>query len=236
MSPEQTGRMNRRIDSRIGSLLARRHASTSCSPGACRSRPATPSGGCTATWRASRRRPTRSVPSCPRCSPTSSSSCSPRCPTIATRARAGLAPRSRALPARVARARAARALPARASATSPIGSASRRGCTGATPSAPRCEAAFERVVATGSAGAGAGLGLLRASASHRWCTSCTGRSCASAGVFVAGKFEQYKRDIPYSTIVQAFRELVLDILAESEREHRGLAAAARRRRSGRTGS
>ncbi|MDI3289730.1 AAA family ATPase [Polyangium sp. 15x6] len=36
------------------------------------------------------------------------------------------------------------------------------------------------------------------------------------GFFVSGKFDQYKRDIPYSTIVQVVRELVLDILAESE--------------------
>lgn len=35
------------------------------------------------------------------------------------------------------------------------------------------------------------------------------------GFFITGKFDQYKRDIPYSTIVQAFRELVLEILAES---------------------
>ena len=54
------------------------------------------------------------------------------------------------------------------------------------------------------------------------------------GLFVAGKFDQYKRDIPYFTIVQAFRELVLDILAESEAQHRRLAASARRRRSGPT--
>jgi serine/threonine protein kinase len=36
------------------------------------------------------------------------------------------------------------------------------------------------------------------------------------GFFISGKFDQYKRGIPYSTIVQAFRELVLEILAESE--------------------
>jgi predicted ATPase/GAF domain-containing protein len=36
------------------------------------------------------------------------------------------------------------------------------------------------------------------------------------GLFVSGKFEPYKRDIPYSTIVATFRELVLDILTESE--------------------
>ncbi|WP_437747620.1 ATP-binding sensor histidine kinase [Sorangium sp. So ce1504] len=36
------------------------------------------------------------------------------------------------------------------------------------------------------------------------------------GFFLSGKFDQQKRDIPYSTIVQAFRELVLELLAESE--------------------
>ena len=36
------------------------------------------------------------------------------------------------------------------------------------------------------------------------------------GFFLSGKFDQYERDIPYSTIVQAVRGLVLEILAESE--------------------
>jgi PAS domain S-box-containing protein len=36
------------------------------------------------------------------------------------------------------------------------------------------------------------------------------------GVFISGKFDQYKRDIPYSTIVQAFQTLVRQILTESE--------------------
>lgn len=36
------------------------------------------------------------------------------------------------------------------------------------------------------------------------------------GFFVSGKFEQYKRDIPYLTITQAFRELVRQILTESD--------------------
>src|SRR4051812_34734242 len=36
------------------------------------------------------------------------------------------------------------------------------------------------------------------------------------GRLVAGKFEQYKRDIPYFTIAQALRELALDVLAEGE--------------------
>ncbi|HYD58835.1 MAG TPA: EAL domain-containing protein [Noviherbaspirillum sp.] len=36
------------------------------------------------------------------------------------------------------------------------------------------------------------------------------------GLFIAGKFDQYQRDIPYSTVTQAFLELVRAILAESE--------------------
>lgn len=36
------------------------------------------------------------------------------------------------------------------------------------------------------------------------------------GFFLSGKFDQYKRDIPYSTVVEAFQELVLELLAESE--------------------
>ncbi len=39
-----------------------------------------------------------------------------------------------------------------------------------------------------------------------------------AGFFISGKFDQYKRDIPYATLVQAFRELVRWILAESEEQ------------------
>jgi predicted ATPase len=77
--------------------------------------------------------------------------------------------------------------------------------------------AFSRVVATGTpevvlvAGA-AGVGKsslvqeLRKPVVH-------GR-----GFFAAGKFEQYKRDIPYSTIVDAFTELVFEILARGEEE------------------
>src|SRR6185436_18081366 len=36
------------------------------------------------------------------------------------------------------------------------------------------------------------------------------------GRFIAGKFEQYKRDIPYFTISQALRALALDFLAEGD--------------------
>jgi PAS domain S-box-containing protein len=36
------------------------------------------------------------------------------------------------------------------------------------------------------------------------------------GYFIAGKFDQYLRDIPYATLAQAFRELMQQLLAESE--------------------
>ncbi|WP_437719082.1 AAA family ATPase [Sorangium sp. So ce448] len=51
-------------------------------------------------------------------------------------------------------------------------------------------------------------------------------------LFLSGKFDQHRRDIPYSTLVQAFRELVLEILAESEDR----IAACRRRLLGALGS
>ncbi|MHC5597924.1 MAG: AAA family ATPase [Nostoc sp.] len=38
------------------------------------------------------------------------------------------------------------------------------------------------------------------------------------GVFICGKFDQYKRDIPYSTIVQAFQTLARQILTQPEDE------------------
>src|SRR6185312_8991784 len=38
------------------------------------------------------------------------------------------------------------------------------------------------------------------------------------GLFAAGKFDQYKRDIPYSTLAQALGSLVRQILVKSEAE------------------
>ncbi len=38
----------------------------------------------------------------------------------------------------------------------------------------------------------------------------------SRGYFIAGKFDQYKRNIPYSALIQAFGELIQQLLAESE--------------------
>ena len=38
------------------------------------------------------------------------------------------------------------------------------------------------------------------------------------GLFASGKFDQYKRDIPYSTLAQAFQSLIRPLLAKSEAE------------------
>jgi PAS domain S-box-containing protein len=38
------------------------------------------------------------------------------------------------------------------------------------------------------------------------------------GIFISGKFDQYKRDIPYATLAQAFRNLIRQILSQSEAE------------------
>jgi serine/threonine protein kinase len=40
------------------------------------------------------------------------------------------------------------------------------------------------------------------------------------GLFAAGKFDQYKRDVPYATMAQAFQMLVRQILVKSEEEVR----------------
>src|SRR4029434_9517426 len=38
------------------------------------------------------------------------------------------------------------------------------------------------------------------------------------GLFSSGKFDQYKRDIPYSTLAQAFQNLIRPLLSKSEAE------------------
>ena len=38
------------------------------------------------------------------------------------------------------------------------------------------------------------------------------------GLFASGKFDQYKRDIPYATLAQAFQSLIRPILAKNEEE------------------
>src|ERR1700730_6895008 len=41
------------------------------------------------------------------------------------------------------------------------------------------------------------------------------------GLFASGKFDQYKRDIPYATLAQAFQSLVRTLLSKSEAELNG---------------
>jgi len=47
--------------------------------------------------------------------------------------------------------------------------------------------------------------------------SCTSDRPAR-GIFLSGKFDQYRRDIPYATLAQAFRTFIRQILSESEAE------------------
>lgn len=44
------------------------------------------------------------------------------------------------------------------------------------------------------------------------------RLVPSHGLFASGKFDQYKRDIPYSTVVEAFQSLVRFLLSKNEAE------------------
>src|SRR5260370_41751249 len=43
----------------------------------------------------------------------------------------------------------------------------------------------------------------------------------SDGLFVSGKFDQYKRDIPYATLAQAFQGLIRPLLGKSDAELAG---------------
>jgi len=44
------------------------------------------------------------------------------------------------------------------------------------------------------------------------------RLVPSRGLFASGKFDQYRRDIPYATLAQAFQSLLFQLLSESEAE------------------
>ena len=50
------------------------------------------------------------------------------------------------------------------------------------------------------------------------------------GLFASGKFDQYKRDIPYATLAQAFQSLVRPLLEQERRgaEHAGAMPFTRR--------
>ena len=73
---------------------------------------------------------------------------------------------------------------------------------------------FERVVATGSpelvlVSGYSGIG--KSSLIHELHKPIV----AARGLFLSGKFDRHKRDIPYSTVVQAFVEIIRQLLAEA---------------------
>ena len=81
----------------------------------------------------------------------------------------------------------------------------------------RCFAAFDRVVARGAAE------LVLVSGYSGVGKSSVVNELHKAlvpprGLFAAGKFDQYKRDVPYATLAQAFQMLVRQILVKSEAE------------------
>ncbi len=57
-----------------------------------------------------------------------------------------------------------------------------------------------------------------ASASHPLSMNSTSRLFRRAALFASGKFDQYKRDIPYATLAQAFQSLIRLLLSKSETE------------------
>ncbi len=92
-----------------------------------------------------------------------------------------------------------------------------RSCTAGRARSTRCVAAFDRVAAQGTAELVLVSGY-----------SGVGKSSVvnelhkvlvpPRGLFAAGKFDQYKRDIPYATLAEAFQRLVRQILVTSEAE------------------
>src|SRR5580698_2050426 len=72
-------------------------------------------------------------------------------------------------------------------------------------------AAFDRVVAQGAVEVVLVSGYSGVSELHKVLVP-------SRGLFAAGKFDQYKRDVPYATLAQAFQMLVRQILVKSEAE------------------
>ena len=76
-------------------------------------------------------------------------------------------------------------------------------------------AAFDQVVASGTAAlvlVSGYSGIGKSSIVHELHKAIV----LPRGIFISGKFDQYKRDIPYATLAQAFRTFVRQILSESE--------------------
>jgi predicted ATPase len=86
---------------------------------------------------------------------------------------------------------------------------------GRGPEVERLLGAFERMAATGQAALATVSGYSGIGKSSL-VDALRKPIVAKHGYFIAGKFDQYQRDIPYATITQAFRELVRQLLAESE--------------------
>src|SRR5246500_3491028 len=87
-------------------------------------------------------------------------------------------------------------------------------------------AAFDRVVATGApelvlVSGYSGIG--KSSVVHELHKALV----PARGLFASGKVDQYKRDIPYATLAQAFQSLVRSLLGKSEAELRGWRDALR---------
>ena len=144
------------------------------------------------------------------------------------RARAGA--RSRAVPRAPPR-RPGAAQPSRSAARTHSGaSRSRRSCTAAASAVTALLAAFERVAAGGAPSVVLVAGLRRDRQVVAGPRAAPAGWCSTAASSSRGKFDQYKRDIPYATIAQAFRELVLELLAGSRGRDRAVARAGSRRR------
>src|ERR1700720_3115390 len=78
-------------------------------------------------------------------------------------------------------------------------------------------AAFDRVVAQGSTGlvlVSGYAGIGKSSVVHELHKALV----PPRGLFASGKFDQYKRDIPYETVGQAFQGLIRSLLTQSEEE------------------
>jgi PAS domain S-box-containing protein len=86
---------------------------------------------------------------------------------------------------------------------------------GRGPEVERLLGTFERMAATGQAGLATVSGYSGIGKSSL-VDALRKPIVAEHGYFISGKFDQYQRDIPYATITQAFRELVRQLLAESE--------------------
>ena len=104
-----------------------------------------------------------------------------------------------------------------ASTTPRTGCWSRRNCTDEHSEIDTLLAAFERVVASGApelvlVSGYSGIGKSSVvNELHKVLVS-------TRGLFATGKFDQYKRDIPYATLARAFQSLVRRLLGKSEAE------------------